>query len=297
MGFNDIFCGVVGNFLYDLFKKIIRCSNHKNNQFTDENKIIDNINNTLKLDNYNTENLIIKTISQRFHHIINMMNQGYTYEKYTVSLMAETMGLEKTGKLYNYVNGVEEPTFAFMDRFCQYFGVNADWLKNGNWTPFGSLEVSEILPLDYLKRIKKLDPNTIFFIRSKSDIGKTGIVLQINEFKYIYFPRIYHLSSHVGGTGRRQIFSFYKLIKAIEEVKLSSKCFGRVIEDNVFNDIFSGKLFSGIVSTFPNSQNLWWDDFTDVYHKYPIAENYERWYGKEFIIAQEIVKDFLDKKK
>jgi hypothetical protein len=38
------------------------------------------------------------------------------------------------------------------------------------------------------------------------------------------------------------------------------------------------------------SDDPWWDDFTDIEHKYPIAENYRQWHGEPFIKAQEIVK-------
>ena len=45
------------------------------------------------------------------------------------------------------------------------------------------------------------------------------------------------------------------------------------------------------------TENHWWDDFTDVYHKEVIAEDYESSYGKGFMHAQSLVRSQLEEEK
>lgn len=237
----------------------------------------------------------VTDISERFNHILKLMNQWY--QDFSVGKLAEIMGLEKVSDLSKYFNGQEEPIFAFMEKFCDCFGVNVDWLKFGDATPYCSTEYTELFALDYYERICELQPKFIYFVKSKSKECKTVIVLEIEEYKYIYFPKSYHISSYVGSTGREQIFSFYELIKKLKDSGFYNQCFGRIVEHKLFDDIITGRVFLGSVCNRYGFNEPWWDDFTDVYHEYPIANGYEKSHGKEFIYAQRIVRGFLDKEK
>lgn len=241
----------------------------------------------------------VTDISERFNHILKLMNpwpQDWPQD-FSVGKLAEIMGFEKVSDLSKYFNGQEEPTFAFMEKFCNCFGVNADWLKFGDATPYCSTEYPALYALDYYERICELQPKFIYFVKSNSKECKTVIALEIEEYKYIYFPKSYHISSYVGSTGREQIFSFYQLIRKLKDSGFYNQCFGRIVEPKLFRDIITGRVFLGSVCNRYGFNESWWDDFTDVYHKYPIAKGYEKRHGKEFIYAQRIVRGFLDEKK
>lgn len=290
MIFKNIIDGIMGNVIYDFFKRLFqqdetRHIKHKINDEENENNVGNHITKGDKCH-------MIQDISQRFQQVIEMMNQGLDAQEYKVSVLAEAMGLKKASELYNYYNGTKEPTFKFMEIFSQRFGINPDWLKYGNGTPFKSGEASELFPYNYYKRIRELNPRTIYFVRSKSNTVSTGIVIGIDEFKYIYFPKVYYISSYVGGTGRAQILSFYELIRALK--KDNYACLGRTITEEQFYDVFSGNVFPGVVKRLATFSDPWWDDFTDVYHQYSIAKNYGEWYGEEFIKAQKIVREEIN---
>jgi transcriptional regulator with XRE-family HTH domain len=237
----------------------------------------------------------VTDISERFNHILKLMNQWY--QDCSVGKLAEIMGLEKVSDLSKYFNGQEEPTFGFMEKFCDYFGVNVNWLKFGDGKPYRSTEYIVLFALNYYERICELQPKFIYFVKSKSKECETAIVLEIEEYKYIYFPKYYHISSYVGSTGREQIFSFYQLLKKLEHNGFYDKCSGCIVEHKLFVDLITGSVFPGVVCNRYGFNEPWWDDFTDVYHEYPIANEYERRHGKEFISAQRTVRGFLDRNK
>jgi hypothetical protein len=84
------------------------------------------------------------------------------------------------------------------------------------------------------------------------------------------------------------------LLKAIDRGWRSNKCHGSLVDEEIFSKIFSGAVFPGVISCLGDGDWYhWWDDFLDVTNKYPIAENYTRWYGEEFVSAQQIALGFI----
>ena len=259
---------------------------------SDTEKILDNT--ISREQNELDEN--IKLVSDRFYYILNAMNEYSNEEKYSIPKLASFMGLEKSGDLYKYFSGKEEPTFQFIEKFCKCFGVNESWMNFNEEYPFKSTLEYGIMPLSYHDTIIQHNPEWIYVVRSNSEDGETGIVIKESECKYQYFPDTYHISSHVGGTGRRQLLSFYQFTMKIYNSDLLYKCSGLTIDSEMFNLLFTGKLFPGIVEIllFKNKSD-WFVDFTDVYNKLEhLAPNYKEWYGEEFVKAQLIVREQLE---
>jgi hypothetical protein len=238
-----------------------------------------------------------KQLSQRLRQVIDLMNEGRRDEQFGVAKLAGIMGLDKVGELEAYVSGRVEPPFAFLERFARCFGVSQPWLKFGEGEPYDSAERFELSPLDYYERVIELAPEETIFVRDNSEDGEAGIVLKLAEWNYVVLPGPYSISSHVGGTGSHQIYSFYQLIKkllAFEEAERSLRCFGRNIDYESLIRLFSGQMFPGVL-TLPRRRNSnWWYDFTDVYHEFQNAPEYPADYGVEFVKAQEIVRSFLE---
>lgn len=203
----------------------------------------------------------------------------------------------KASILQNYLDGTQEPSFHFLETYGDELGICIDWLKYGEKEPFYSPEETHLFATDYLNRIKELSPVGVYFLRSEEG-GSSGIVLKISSFKFVYFPKIWSISSDVGSTGQGQLLAFYKLIKILQaecSYLLSSSfyCQERILNKEDFWNLFCGKLYPGTVIEF--RENPWWDDFTDIYHTYAYAQDYEKMYGKEFIQAQKLIKHFLEK--
>ena len=66
------------------------------------------------------------------------------------------------------------------------------------------------------------------------------------------------------------------------------------MESKLFENLLSGRIFPDSVLSRSSHENPWWDDFTDIYGKYPISSNYEGWYGKGFAYAQSVVREKLE---
>lgn len=89
---------------------------------------------------------------------------------------------------------------------------------------------------------------------------------------------------------------FYRLIKKLRDREgLAVKCWGSTLDTEQFNLLHSGEEFPGKYLNFRGSEDPWWDDLTDVYHRSSTEEDCERMHGKSFIKAQEIIKWELEK--
>jgi hypothetical protein len=232
----------------------------------------------------------VGAIVQRFNQVLALMNQNRPYGKYSVASLAQLMKLHSVGELESVFLGKREPSFAFIDHFCDCFGVDRKWLIEGRSAPFSDSDLGPADPLGCLAVIEAAKPERIYFIRSHSKVGEVFILLQFADWKYKVLHRHWHISDHVGAGGEAQIFGFYKLIQALRASPYNMGCGGRILEPDKFDSLYSGEVFAGSIIEFPHREDPWWDDFTDVDHKFPIAANYEEWYGKGFIAAQAIVR-------
>lgn len=236
----------------------------------------------------------VELVATRFRESLELMNEGNSYSPFTIAKLAQLMKLHKIGELERVFNAEEEPSFEFISHFCNTFGINKNWLVHGQGFPYSNQEQTNFDPLAYYSEIERENPNRIYFIMNNSEIGEVFILLELSDFKYKIFQRTWHVSSHVGGGGRSQIYGLYKLIKKLKKNDYSLKCGGRILEPEIFDKLLSGRVFPDAVLSRPSYENPWWDDFTDVYGKYPISSNYEEWYGKGFSYAQSVVREKLE---
>ena len=235
----------------------------------------------------------VKKIITRLNEVLFLMNERRVNQKFTITGLAELLNLNSTGELESILDGNREPDFKFIDSFCSSFGVNKKWLTDGTNHPFESSEISHIFPLDYLEEIKKSKPECVYFLRCKSPIGETMIVLKYTNWHFKTLRHVWHVSDEVGGTGIQQLVSLYKLI--IELKQNRQNCGGRFVDKSDFWRLNSGDAFPGALTDAILLENPWWDYFTDIDHKFPISKNYESWYGSGFTNAQKIVKTELDR--
>lgn len=198
------------------------------------------------------------------------------------------MKLHKVSDLEDIFIGKQEPTFAFIDEFCETFGVNKEWLIEGKGSAFRSDRDRKGGPLSNIENIGEVGIDRVLLIRSKSESGEMFIVLKYSDWKYRILTQVLHVSDRVGAGGQLQLVDLYNLINKLRSSGV--RCGGRTLEKELFSALLSGKIFPGKVIDLSMSEDPWWDDFTDVEHKLPIAENYNQWHGESFIKAQEIVK-------
>tara|TARA_R110002050_G_scaffold69715_6_gene150865 strand:- start:510 stop:1412 length:903 start_codon:yes stop_codon:yes gene_type:complete len=239
----------------------------------------------------------VEKVSKRFRTILELMNEGRNYSKYTIPQLAQLMKLHKISELENVFTGKTEPSFTFIEDFCKTFGVCKEWLVEGKSAPYSSDIASKSDPMDYLPLIEELKPESIYFVREDTDIAPAFILLKVSKWKYLILNRTWHISDVVGAGGQRQLYSFYSLIKELRDKRrLHTSCWGLTLSKDEFNSLLCGETFPGKYTDAGFSEDPWWDDLTDIDHKYPIAENYEQWHGKSFIKAQEIIKWYMSER-
>lgn len=232
----------------------------------------------------------VARIVGRFNQTLALMNEKRTYGQYTIARLAQVMKLDSVGELESIFLGSKEPSFELIEHFCACFGINRNWLIEGKSSPFSNSDRTHFDPLEYLTEIHEAKPQRIYFIRSESPVGEVFILLKITNWQYRILGRVWHISDHVGAGGRSQIFGMYKLILALKDRHYGLSCGGRILKDSEFSSLLGGEVFPGSIIDFPSQENPWWDDFVDVYHKYPISSSYQSWYGKGFIEAQAVVR-------
>lgn len=186
-------------------------------------------------------------ISKRFSIVLDLMNEGMNYSQFTISQLAQIMNLNKVSELEHVFLGEKEPTFKFIDKYCETFGVNKKWLMEGKEFPFSNNELAQSNPLWNFEDIKEIDPERIFFVRANTETAQAFILLKIADWKFKILHKTWHISDHVGGGGQSQLFGFYKLIiKLRDESKFSAKCSGLTLNKIDFDTLYIGDKFPGM---------------------------------------------------
>ena len=237
-------------------------------------------------------------ISERLYRLLELLNQNRN-NKITISELAEFCGYKKTGDLEKYFLGLEEPNNQEKEHICFCIGVHPLWLKHGKGQPFTSQEPYELYAESYLETIKSKSPVEIIFVRNRDEEGSAVIVLRLNELKYTLLPKTWNISDYVGTTGQGQIYSFYKLIKALHELKATSykhehiHMKGNHVNKQDFDNLICGRIYPE--SVIKPYNDTWWDDLTDINHSWACSPSYEDEHGTNFIKAQEIIKYLMEK--
>lgn len=240
--------------------------------------------------------------TQRLNKSIALMREAQaTEQNFTAARLAQMIGMEKPGDLQMYLDGKQEPTFDFLERFADCFGLNKEWLK------FGDSYMLQMLDLyfpeqAFLSKIMDCKPEVIYFVREDAAEGQTIIVLSPSEHKFIIVPDVVNISSHVGGGGTMQIVMFYHFIRRLislvwETNAIDVQVFGRFLSSSDFDQLMNGMVYPGKFLR-PNvrmNKSHWWEDFINIDHDSKCEENFKNDYGHEFIKAQEIVRYNLDK--
>lgn len=197
------------------------------------------------------------------------------------------------GELESIFQGKLEPSFEFISKFCNSFGIYENWLIEGKVTPFCNDGPLEYDPMGYLKEIDETKPDRIYFILCDSEIGETFLLLKFSDWRYKTLRKTWHISSHVGAGGRSQIFSLYQLIKHFQANSSKYNCSGRILAKNDFIKLHSGEIFPSEIIKPYDYGNHWWDDFTDINHSYTTSKSNKNNYGEGFIYAQSVVRSYL----
>lgn len=232
-------------------------------------------------------------IAERLKLILKLMNDGRD-ENFTIAEFSKILNLKKVSDLEKYFLNKYEPSFKFLKKFSNEFGINIKWLTDGREAPFKSDEKVYIhLYEECLKKIEKLDPFIIYFIRADSVNGETCLLLEVNDHKFIVLNTFVHFSSQNGHDGQVALVEFRKLIMTlIIERNFITK--GVIVSQKVFDELYEGKIFpySALVRKMGRFEH-WHDDFTDIYNQRFGYQHHQK-YDRNFKDAFNLVKNYID---
>ena len=233
-----------------------------------------------------------KLIGRRMKEVLGLMNADRPEPLIAVDL-ARAMDLTTPAELDAVFEGYTPQTFAILDQFCARFAIDKEWLATGRGQRFKSPIEHQPLPESYLTAIEEVSPACVYVVRSRSDVGESFIVVQADELKAWRLPDVWHVSDHVGGGGSRALLSLYDLFRRWYSSSKSYSVLGRLIDPRLAKSIFDGETYPGIVEFLPLSH--WWDDLTDIEHKWTAREGSKKAYGNSFVAAQDIIREMLSK--
>lgn len=231
-----------------------------------------------------------RQIAERMSSVLEKMNTN-RFEPLAVSDLALAMGFSSPAEFEAVLVGQAPATFDLIDGFCSRFAVNKEWLKTGRRSPFYSEIEHRSCPEQYLELINAAECETVYAVRSKSDVGETFLVIESNPLKFWQIPDVWHVSDHVGGGGASDLASLYKLFNNWAHGNSPYLVLGRYIEATLAESIWNGLTYPGVIADMPLSH--WWDDLTDLDHKWTSRKGAIKAYGKQFVAAQDIVRQMI----
>lgn len=232
-----------------------------------------------------------KSSSRRLRKAISLLREDtHSTDLFSNTKIAESLKLEKVSDLEKLLDGTNEPSFNILDIFSNIYGINKEWLKHGESQPFRLAESPMYTDKDFIEEIKGSDLEVIYFVRNDNDEAQVTIVLECEDNKYLTYPDVAHLSSHVGGTGKVQLAKFHSFLSyTLNQMDVTAR--GCTISPEDFKELSWGHMYPGklLTNRWDRTQN-WWDDFIFLYkneeHKKRLTEKY----GDEYVKAQDIVR-------
>jgi hypothetical protein len=159
---------------------------------------------------------IAQQIGSRFAAALDMMNAGRTgNDRFTLQGIAKHVGFPDWHLLEEIAEGRSKANLADLALIANGLGLNESWLVEGKESPFS------VDPQDYAgadeqyHSILRLKPREIVFVRQEQKDFESIVVTQLDEFNWISFRWDHPMSSHVGGTGRRQLFEYCCLMRRL----------------------------------------------------------------------------------
>ncbi|WP_446890308.1 hypothetical protein [Acinetobacter lwoffii] len=232
-------------------------------------------------------------IGERLQLILELMNEGRD-DDFTIAEFSKILNLKKVSDLEKYFLNEDEPTFKFLKKFSNEFGINIKWLAEGKEYPFKwDKDLYIHLYEDTLKKIEELHPYVIYFVRADGINGETCLLLEIKDHRLIVLNTFVNFSSQNGHDGQVRLVELRKLIMTlIIERKYITKSV--IVSQKIFNELYEGKTFPySALTRKKGSFEHWHDDFTDIYNQ-RFGYKYHQMYDQNFKDAFDLVQSYID---
>jgi hypothetical protein len=234
-------------------------------------------------------------VADRLKLSLGLLNKSRRAYSLTIAEIAAILGLSSVSDLESYFLGEKEASLALLDQISDTFGLNPGWLKFDKGARFAY----KIHELHYhrgglLGLIEELKPQMIFFVRCLNDWGYAHVAFKLTDWKYEGTRDGWNISDHVGATGQGQLYELWQSLSKIKE-RRELTVVGRDLPEDRYFSLIGGEIYPGtLLEGVDRYRSSWFDDFTDIDWKYPIAADRYSRHGSGFVQAQRLVRDCRD---
>lgn len=208
----------------------------------------------------------------------------------SASRFIELVDFNSEKELLCIENRDHEASTTFIDDICQRTGLSHRWIKHGEGYRY-EIDSIPTWGLDKLDLIKNWNPKSLYFLINKENMSLV-LLAHLHDLNWKIFSFTFTLDFWNWWGDEKYIPEIFDLLNRFS--KEFTHCpYGRILEDNEYKKITSGNIHPSIFLKNTNSFGVnWFDDLQDIHHKYPIAKNYESWYGDWFVKVQSYFKKY-----
>lgn len=251
------------------------------------------------IQNLNSAMDLRSNFAKRLDYVIEIMNQERMFceEPITVGYICELMGEESENILRQYYVQKKEPAVKFAEEVAELIGVNKKWLAKG--AEVAIFDTDE--QYDDLENIlnEVMDAETMYIAIRDEGFGKYFlIIVKYNDIKYKCYKRkhIFFLSEGCGG--RSQLINVYDFLRRLSKVRnkkrkeiYPSVAYFPTAEE--WEALQQGDMYPALIRSIKKYKSYIMDDFLDIENVYRTEEQYQSWYGEEFVKCQKYIRNIL----
>lgn len=177
-------------------------------------------------------------------------------------------------------------------RVCEATGVSAEWLIHGKGSMFPIESISTYHWAE-MKRLKDATPNSVHMLVNR-ETQQLVLLAHIHTKKWMIYSIVFDIDFAGWWGDHCQIPEIYQMFKQLAE-DYRGRIHGRVIAPHEFADIHTGETHPALFMSANRASGVhWFEHIFDQGRKYSMAVNYEDWYGKWFISAQDYFNQHAD---
>jgi len=200
----------------------------------------------------------------------------------SISKLIEYIDFSSERDWKNIENGHNDVSEKYITAFSDFSGISADWIKHGSGKKYSVEKI-----YDYqMEKIDSIASKGVLASYMLIDPKPMDILLlvQFSEYHWKVYEFAFTLDFWNWIGDERHIPTIFELLKGVK-LKLNYPQ-GRIVSSQLIDELKSGAKHISTSFKSIGQNKYWFDDLFDIYHKYPIAQDYERQHGEWFVRLQ-----------
>jgi hypothetical protein len=187
-------------------------------------------------------------------------------ERFTLQNISEHLGYSNWRELEDITEGRANISSADIVRIAHGLGLSERWLLEGKETPFQT-DLRDYHGADeQFEAILRINPRRLIFVRMEDEDFESIIVAETDDFRWRTFIWDHPTGSHVGGTGRVQLFEYCCLMRRLyRTLDHVHRCplYGKHLSKTDFMRLWEGEVYPGTFLSYQRNDQ-WWIYFAEL---------------------------------